>query len=192
MSAHMDELIAQFESFQAKVRQAEARFAGVEDMQERITQVQSTATSPDGTVTVVAGAGGTVTDLRLTAGATRVEAGQLASTIMATLRRAVAGAVQQQAGIVDNAFGDAFNVDVSAQVRQAQTEAFGAVAEPPAAQQQQQQQPLQQPGTPAAGFASYQQPPQQQPSQQQPPRRRPSARNDDDDYFDDNSILRRD
>ncbi|MFD9888621.1 YbaB/EbfC family nucleoid-associated protein [Amycolatopsis sp. NPDC059027] len=188
MSAHMDELIAQFQNFQTKVRQAEARFAGVEDMQERIAQVENTVRSPDGNVTVTAGAGGTVTDLRLAAGATRLEAGQLAGIIMNTLRQAVAGAVQKQAGIVDDAFGDAFNVDVSAQVRQAQTEAFGAVAEPPAAQQQ-QHQPLQQPGTPAEGFASYQQPPQPQAS---PPRRRPSPRNDDDDYFDDNSILRRD
>src|SRR3954466_12573089 len=69
MSAEMDQLIAQFETFQSKVRQAEARFAGVGDMQDRIAQVGTSVTSPDGTVTVTAGAGGTVTDLRLTAGA---------------------------------------------------------------------------------------------------------------------------
>ncbi|MFF5991065.1 hypothetical protein [Prauserella flavalba] len=55
----MDQLIAQFESFRSKIRQAEADFAGVGEMQERIAEIESTATSPDGTVTVVAGAGGT-------------------------------------------------------------------------------------------------------------------------------------
>ncbi|OXM63467.1 YbaB/EbfC family nucleoid-associated protein [Amycolatopsis vastitatis] len=136
MSAQMDELIAQFENFRSKVRQAEARFAGVGDMQERIARLETTVTSPDGTVTVTAGAGGTITGLRLTAGATRVEAGQLSATIMDTIRRAVAGAAQQQAGIVDDAFGDAFGVDVSAQVREAQAEAFGTTTPEPASEEQ--------------------------------------------------------
>lgn len=78
------------------MRQAEARFAGVGDMQERIAQVATTVTSPSGEVTVVAGAGGTVTDLRLTAGAMHLEAGQLSAMIMKPMRQAVAGAVQQQ------------------------------------------------------------------------------------------------
>jgi hypothetical protein len=136
MSAEMDQLIAQFENFRAKTRQAEARFAGVGDMQERIARVETTVTSPDGTVTVVAGAGGTVTDLRLTAGAMHLEAGQLAQRIMSTLRQAVAGAAQQQAGIVDDVFGDQLGVDVSGQVRQAQAEAFGTAAPEPASEQQ--------------------------------------------------------
>jgi YbaB/EbfC DNA-binding family len=137
MSAQMAELLAQFENFRTKVRQAEARFAGVGDMQERVARLETTVTSPDGTVTVTAGAGGAVTGLRLTAGATRVEAGQLAATIMHTIRRAAAGAVREQAGIVDDAFGDAFGVDVSAQVREAQAEAFGTPAPEPASEQQQ-------------------------------------------------------
>lgn len=165
MSAQMEQLIAQFENFQAKVRQAETRFAEVGDMQERIAQVETTATSPSGEVTVVAGAAGTVTDIRLTAGAMHLEAGQLSSLLMSTLRKAVAGAVQQQAGIVDDAFGDTFGVNTSEQVRQAQEEAFGTAEEEPASQEQ-----------------------QQQPSR---PARRPAPR-DDDDYFDDGgSFLRR-
>ncbi|RJQ82484.1 YbaB/EbfC family nucleoid-associated protein [Amycolatopsis panacis] len=169
MSAQLDELIAQFENFQAKVRQAEASFAGVGDMQERISQVENAVTSPDGAVTVVAGAGGTVTDIRLAAGATRLDSAQLSALIMNTLRQAVAGAVQQQAGIVDDAFGDAFGVNTSEQVRQAQAEAWGTEAEEPASEQ----------------------PAPQQTAQRATPRRRPGPR-DDDDYFEDNSILRRD
>ncbi|MFD8494960.1 YbaB/EbfC family nucleoid-associated protein [Amycolatopsis sp. NPDC059657] len=164
MSAHMDQLIAQFEGFQAKVRQAEARFAGVGDMQERIAQVEASVTSPDGTVTVIAGAGGTVTDIRLVAGATRLEPGQLSAVIMSTLRQAVAAAVRQQAGIVDDAFGDAFGVDMSAQVRQAQAEAFG---------------------TPEEDVASQ----PQAPHETARPGRRPGDA--DDDYFDQGSVLRR-
>ncbi|MFB9928010.1 YbaB/EbfC family nucleoid-associated protein [Amycolatopsis halotolerans] len=169
MSAHIDELIAQFENFQTKVRQAEANFAGVGDMQERIAQVENAVTSPDGAVTVVAGASGTVTDIRLAAGAARLDTAQLSVLIMNTLREAVAGAVRQQAGIVDDAFGDAFGVNTSEQVRQAQAEAWGTEAEEPASEHQAAQQ------TP----------------RQAAPRRRPGPR-DDDDYFDDNSILRRD
>jgi hypothetical protein len=125
MSAHMDQLIAEFEKFQAKVRQAEATFAGVGDMQERVAEVESVVTSPDRNVTVSAGAGGMVTDIQLAPGAMRLAPTELSATILNTLRQAVAGAVRQQAEIVDDAFGDAFGINTSAQVRQAQAEAFG-------------------------------------------------------------------
>lgn len=164
MPAHMDELIARFENFQTKMRQAEARFAGVGDMQERIAQVETTVTSPDGNVTVVAGAGGTVTGLRLAPGAVRLGSDRLSEVIMTTMRQAVAGAIRQQAGIVDDMFGDSFGVNTSEQVRQAQAEAFGTPPEEPASQEQT---------------------PQQAPR----PGRRSSAP-DDDDYFGQNPIMR--
>ena len=90
MSAHMDELIAQFSKFQSKIREAEARFEGVGDKQQQIAEIRHSVTSSDGTVTVVA------------------------------------GAVQQQAGIVDETFGDTFGLNTSERVREAQAEAFGA------------------------------------------------------------------
>ncbi|EID54670.1 YbaB/EbfC family nucleoid-associated protein [Saccharomonospora xinjiangensis] len=162
MSAQMDELIAQFGKFRAKIREAEARFAGVGDMQQKIAEIENTATSPDGTVTVVAGAGGAVTDLRLSPSAMRLGHDQLATVIMTTMRQAVAGAVQQQAGIVDESFGDAFGINTAEQVREAQAEAFGTGEE----------QTESKPQTPS-------------------PTRRPRPRNDDD-YFDEQGpILRR-
>lgn len=118
-------MIAEFEQFGARIRQAEARFAGVAEMGERVARVESVATSPDRHVTVVAGAGGMVTDIRLAPGAMRLGPVELSATIMATLREAVAGAAQQQAGIVDETFGDALGVNTSERVRQAQAEAFG-------------------------------------------------------------------
>jgi len=125
MSAHMEQMIAEFEKFGARIRQAEARFAGVSDLGERVAEVESVATSPDRGVTVVAGAGGMVTDIRLTPDALRLGSTELSATIMSTLRQAVAGAARQQAGIVDDVFGDAFGIDTSEQVRQAQAAAFG-------------------------------------------------------------------
>lgn len=161
MSGHMDHLIAEFENFRAKVRQAEARFAGVADMQEQIAQVQSSVTSADGNVTVSAGAAGTVTDITLAPGAMRLDASELSATIMSTLRLAVAEAVRQQAGIVDDTFGDAFGINTSEQVRQAQAEAFG---------------------TPADDVASE---PASRPDES------PGRRRGDDDYFDQGSIFER-
>lgn len=148
MSAHMDQLIAQFEQFRAKMRDAEARFAGVDDMQQQISELENTATSPDGTVTVVAGAGGAVTDLRLTPGALRMDHAQLSTLILTTMRQAVAGAVEQQAGIVDNTFGDAFGINTSEQVRQAQAEAFGTPEEPTTSQQQERPTTTRRPNRP--------------------------------------------
>jgi DNA-binding protein YbaB len=136
MSAHMDQLIAQFGNFRAKIREAEDRFAGVGDMQQQVAEIANTATSPDGNVTVVAGAGGAVTDLRLSPNAMRLDHSQLSTLILSTMRQAVAGAVQQQAGIVDNAFGDALGVDTSEQVHQAQAQAFGTPGQDAASQQQ--------------------------------------------------------
>lgn len=129
MSSHMDQMIAEFDKFRSKIRQAEARFEGVEEMTERIAQVRSVATSPDRNVTVTAGANGTVTDIELAQGAMSLGPAELSATLMDTLRRAVAGAVRQQAEAVDDAFGDAFGVNTSEQVRQAQAEAFGAPAD---------------------------------------------------------------
>ncbi|MDT8915286.1 YbaB/EbfC family nucleoid-associated protein [Amycolatopsis sp. PS_44_ISF1] len=134
MSAQMDQLITQFRAFQEKTRQAETRWAGVGDLQEQIARVRTSVTAPDGTVTVVAGAGGTVTDVQLSPEALRLDPARLSATIMGTLREAVAGAVRQQAGIVDEAFGDTLGIDVSEQVREAQAEAFGTTAEAPASQ----------------------------------------------------------
>jgi DNA-binding protein YbaB len=164
MSAHMDQLIAQFGNFRAKIREAEARFEGVGEMQQQIAEIANTATSPDGNVTVVAGAGGAVTDLRLSPAAMRLDHSQLSTLILSTMRQAVAGAVQQQAGIVDRTFGDTLGVDTSEQVRQAQAEAFGTSEQAPASQQETAQEPRRTARRPA------------------PP---------DDDYFDEGPILRR-
>ncbi|QYN24844.1 YbaB/EbfC family nucleoid-associated protein [Amycolatopsis sp. DSM 110486] len=129
MSAEMDRLVAEFEKFQSKIKQAEANFAKVGDLQDEVVALEATAMSPDRAVTVVAGPGGSVKDIRLTAEALRQQPQQLATTILSTLHRAVADAAVQQAGIVDAHVGAAFGLDVSGQVLEAQAEAMGTTAE---------------------------------------------------------------
>lgn len=116
----MERLVAEFDKFQARLRQAEVTFGGVGDMQDQLAQLAVVATSPDRNVRVVAGAGGTVTDIRLTADALRQPAPALAATIMSTLREAVAESARRQAAIVDETVGAALGVTVSDQVQQAQ------------------------------------------------------------------------
>lgn len=125
MSAELERLAAEFEKFQAKIKQAELTFSGVGDMRERLTELEAVATSQDRTVRVIAGAGGSVKDIQLTPDAVRQPAPALAATIMATLREAVADAVRQQAGIVDETVGGAFGINTTEQVRRAQAEALG-------------------------------------------------------------------
>lgn len=129
MSAEMDQLIAEFEKFQAKIKLAEANFAKVGEMQNEVTALEAVAVSPDRTITVVAGPSGSVKDLRLTPDALRQPPQQLAQSILSTLHRAVADAALKQAGIVDATVGSAFGLNASDQVLEAQAEAMGTTAE---------------------------------------------------------------
>jgi DNA-binding protein YbaB len=128
----MERLAAEFEQFQARIKQAERRFGGVGEMQERIAELEAVATSPDRSVRVVAGAGGAVKDIQLTPDAMRLPSTALSATIMTTLRAAVAEAVRRQAGIVDDTFGGAVGASTLEQVQHAQAVAAGTVVEDPA------------------------------------------------------------
>lgn len=154
MSAELERLAAEFEKFQAKIKQAERTFGGVGEMRERMAELEVVATSPDRSVRVVAGAGGAVTDIQLTPDAMRLPSTTLSETIMATLRTAVAEAVRRQAGIVDDTIGGTLGASTTDQVRQAQAAALGTVRDDPPSH----------PGEPS------------------PPRR--AARSDDDDFSD--------
>ena len=157
MSAELERLAAEFEKFQAKIKQAERKFGGVGEMQERMAELEAVATSPDRSVRVVAGAGGAVMDIQLTPDAMRLPSTTLSATIMDTLRAAVADAVRRQAGIVDETVGGALGASTTEQVRQAQSEAFGET-----------------PGTPRDDL----------PSQDEPSTPRRAARSDEDDFSD--------
>ncbi|WP_336161852.1 YbaB/EbfC family nucleoid-associated protein [Amycolatopsis sp. VC5-11] len=129
MSEEMDRLVAEFEKFQTKLKQAEAQFAKVGDMQEELNALEAQVTSPDRSVTVVAGPSGSVKDLRLSPDAFRQQPDQLAATILATLHQAVAESARKQAGIVDEHVGTAFGLNVSEQVLEAQAAGMGTTVE---------------------------------------------------------------
>ncbi|MFD2466848.1 YbaB/EbfC family nucleoid-associated protein [Amycolatopsis silviterrae] len=129
MSDEMDRLVAEFEKFQTKLKQAEAQFAKVGDMQEELNALEAQVMSPDRSVTVIAGPSGSVKDLRLSPDALRQQPDQLAATILATLHQAVAESARKQAGIVDEAVGTAFGLNVSDQVLEAQAAGMGTTVE---------------------------------------------------------------
>lgn len=83
------------------------RYAG---MKQEISAIRATASSPDRTVTVVAGPGGAVLDVRLTDQAMRGSAQALGGSIMSALRLAVADGARQQAAIVQKYVGDRMNI----------------------------------------------------------------------------------
>lgn len=129
VSEEMDRLVAEFEKFQTKLKQAEAQFAKVGDMQEELNALEAQVMSPDRSVTVVAGPSGSVKDLRLSPDALRQQPDQLAATILATLHQAIAESARKQVGIVDEHVGTAFGLNVSEQVLEAQAAGLGTTVE---------------------------------------------------------------
>lgn len=129
MSAEFEQLVAEYEKFQSKIKQAETRFSKIGEMQNELAELESLAESPDRSVTVVAGPGGAVKDIRLTPEALRQQPQQLAAVILSTMHTAVANAAMKQAGIVDAHMGSAFHLNVQEQVLEAQAEALGTTAD---------------------------------------------------------------
>lgn len=83
------------------------RYAG---MKEEITAIRASSSSPDRSVTVTAGPGGAVIDIKITEDAMRGSAQALGSSIMSALRLAVADGARQQAAIVQRYVGDRMNI----------------------------------------------------------------------------------
>ena len=127
MSAEFDQLVAQFERFQATVQRVDRQFAGIEEMQQELAGLEAVATSPDRAVTVVAGPSGSIKDIRLTDQAMRRSPQALAAELMSTLQQAVAEAARRQAGIVENALGD--DMHLTDQVLETQAQLFGMTPE---------------------------------------------------------------
>lgn len=127
MSAEFDQLVAEFEKFQSKIKRVDQRFSSIGQMQEEIAALEAGAHSPDRSVTVIAGPGGSIKDIRLSSEALRQQPGALAAEIMSTLQRAVAEVARKQAGIVDAHMGGELNL--TDQVLQSQADLFGTTVE---------------------------------------------------------------
>ena len=122
MTAEFDQLVAEFEAFQARIQNVDDRFEQLAGMRSELESLEVSASSPDRSVTVVAGPGGSVLDVRLTEDALR-----LGATIMSTLQDAIAEAARQQAGIVQEYVGD--DAPVLDQVLETQAEVTGVPVE---------------------------------------------------------------
>ncbi|WP_328445545.1 YbaB/EbfC family nucleoid-associated protein [Amycolatopsis sp. NBC_00438] len=122
MSAEFDQVVAEFRRFEAGIRNADDRFAGLDAMRRELTGLRASAASPDGGVTVVTGPGGAVLDVTFTDAALAKGPKALSAALMATLREAVGEAARRQAVIVQEHVGDDGLVE---QVLETQAEAFG-------------------------------------------------------------------
>src|SRR6185369_12625713 len=127
MSGEFEHLVAEFERFQAGIRNADDRFAGLGVMQQQLTELRASAASPDGGVTVVTGPGGAVLDVKFTEAALAKGPQALSATLLATLREAVGEAARRQAVIVEENMGD--DLGLVDQVLETQAVAFGTTVE---------------------------------------------------------------
>lgn len=125
MTAEFDRLLAEFEQFQAQIKNVDDRFEQLAGMRGELATLEVTVTSPDRSVTVVAGPGGAVRDVRFTEEALQLGPQRLGSLVMSTLQEAVADAARQQAGIVAEYAGG----PVLDQVLETQSEVTGVPVE---------------------------------------------------------------
>ncbi|SNR70731.1 YbaB/EbfC DNA-binding family protein [Haloechinothrix alba] len=129
MSAEFDRLVAEFDKFKSKIQQLDSTFSTVDEMQEEVRSLEVSATAPDRSVTVTAGPGGSVTDLKLSNEAMRQQPASLAATIMATLQQAVAESAREEAGIVAAHMASSAPFGSADQLLDAQSQALGTSKE---------------------------------------------------------------
>lgn len=101
------------EQARAQVRQARNKQAEFDELlstldqaKTQISSLRATATSPDGTVTVTAGAGGIVQSVELSDDAVNINAPSLASSINATITQAIRKATAEQVDLVHRHVGE--------------------------------------------------------------------------------------
>jgi DNA-binding protein YbaB len=176
----------------------EDRLAHYAEMKEEITAIRATVSSQDRAVTVVAGAGGSVVDIRVADEALRDANPQtLGRSIMSTIQLAIAQAAKAQAEVVQRYVGDRMNI--LDRVNAVQQEFFDKAKEEDARQAREEQHPqfsapaqdrVQPPAPPQPTPPPAPQPaPQQQfqpparHARQEPPRRRRQDNADDGEGF---------
>lgn len=127
MSAELDQLRERYQQFQATIKRIESPMQGIEQMKEELAALESSVTSPRGGVTVIAGPGGSIKDIRITDEAGKQPGAMLANEIMTTLRQAVAASARAQAAIVDQHSGA--QLGAMDRVLQNQADAFGTTVD---------------------------------------------------------------
>lgn len=124
----LERLTQEFEKFQSKIKGFQQQAVNTEAMSQEITELEAQAASPDGTVTVIAGPGGSIKDIRFR-NARRHDDAALAGMVRSTLQQAVANAARRQAAIVERHTGP--GLGILDQVMEVQKEAFAAEQQRP-------------------------------------------------------------
>lgn len=120
---------ARLAAFQRNVAQAEKDVDRFALMQQEIVAIETTETSRDGAVTVVAGPSGAVRTITISPSAMTLSAPALSRLVTTTFQQAVAKAARKQAEIVQRYAGD--RTDIAARVNKVQEE-LANPPEPPA------------------------------------------------------------
>ena len=123
IAAQMEQLRQRLETIQRNQQKAQQRFARLDSMKEEVAAIEASVTSRDRAVTVVAGPGAAIKDVRFTDEAKRLTPNQLSHTVTATIQQAVADAARQQATVIQGYLGD--QVDVLGRVLKIQEDVFG-------------------------------------------------------------------
>lgn len=128
----MEALTAAEEKLQAIKKAARKRTRDFEGLREQLGHIRAIVHSPDGSVAVAAGPGGTVQDIRFSPQALALGPDGLRAAVMGTLRQAVAEAARQQAQVTQQVVGDDLDVVGRVRATQAQPVRQGPVIPPPA------------------------------------------------------------
>jgi DNA-binding protein YbaB len=126
-SPEFEQLVAQFEDFQSRLKHVEEPLADVAAMTSELEALEVTVNSPDRAVTVVAGVGGSIQDIRFTEAAIQLGSQRLSAVVMSTVNEAVAEAARRQAGIVQEHMGG--DAPVLEQVLETQAQVTGVPVE---------------------------------------------------------------
>jgi DNA-binding protein YbaB len=105
MSEWAERLARRIESIDTAAGDNRQRAESYRQLTDELKDVAGTATSPDGTVTVVAGPGGTVKSITFSDAISRVAPSTLSTTVMHTIARAQADVARMQADAVRRGLG---------------------------------------------------------------------------------------
>ncbi|MBK1783277.1 YbaB/EbfC family nucleoid-associated protein [Prauserella cavernicola] len=106
MSEHGEQLLRRIEAIDTAAAGTRRGAEAYRRMAEELAQVTGTASTPDGLVTVVAGADGSVGSVTFGAAARQATPEQLSAAVTHTIARARACAARAQADVVRRGLGD--------------------------------------------------------------------------------------
>ena len=111
MSDEADRLLRRIEAIDTAAADTQRRREAYDRMATEMKAVTASVTSPDGVVTVVAGPGGDVEQIKFRDGVGRLDPATLAASVMHTLTAAKAAAARMQAEVVRRGLGDSDLLD---------------------------------------------------------------------------------